>query len=65
VRWFVDGSEIEQARGNYSYAARRRRPAHVVTIEDCTGGIRAYRARTTGPAARQRCPRAGHHGVKR
>jgi len=42
VRWFVDGSEIEQARGRYSYALRADGGRHDVrvTIEDCTGGIR-------------------------
>ena len=43
VRWFIDGSEIEQARGNYSYALRADGGRHDVrvTIEDCTGAIRA------------------------
>jgi hypothetical protein len=42
VRWFVDGSEIEQARDRYSYALRADGGRHDVrvTIEDCTGAIR-------------------------
>ena len=42
VRWFVDGREIEQARGKYSYALRADGGEHDVraTIEDRTGGIR-------------------------
>ncbi len=42
MRWFVDGSEVEQARGRYSYALRADGGRHDVrvTIEDCTGGIR-------------------------
>ena len=43
VRWFVDGSEIEKARGSYSYLLRADGGRHDVrvTIEDCTGRVRA------------------------
>jgi len=42
VRWFVDGDEIEQARGHYSYELHADGGQHFVraTIEDRTGGIR-------------------------
>ena len=47
VRWFVDGNEIEQARGSYFYRLHADGSRHEVrvTIEDCTGSIRAPDAR--------------------
>jgi IgA peptidase M64/Big-like domain-containing protein len=47
VRWFVDGNEIEQARGRYVYTLHADGGQHEVqaTIEDCTGRIRAPGAR--------------------
>ena len=54
VRWFVDGNEIELTRNSYSYRLRADGNRHDVrvTIEDCTGGIRAPDAREqTGAVA--------------
>jgi hypothetical protein len=47
VRWFVDGREIEQSRGAYGYALHADGARHDVrvSIEDCTGRIRAPGAR--------------------
>ena len=43
VRWFVDGQEIALARGAYGYALHADGARHDVrvSIEDCTGRIRA------------------------
>lgn len=53
VRWFVDGNEIEPARGNYSYELHADGGQHVVrvTIEDRTGGIRMPGAQEQSGAA--------------
>jgi hypothetical protein len=42
VRWFLDGREIEQARGSYSYSLHADGARHDVRVEvqDGTGGIR-------------------------
>ncbi|HEV7606427.1 MAG TPA: M64 family metallopeptidase [Steroidobacteraceae bacterium] len=47
VRWFVDGVEIEQARGTYRYLLHADGGPHEVraSMEDCTGRIRAPDAR--------------------
>ena len=47
ARWFVDGVEVEQARGAYRYVMRADGGPHGVrvSIEDSSGGIRAPDAR--------------------
>ena len=47
TRWFVDGMEVEQARGTYRHALHADGDQHVVrvSIEDSSGRIRAPDAR--------------------
>ena len=47
VRWFVDGLEVDQARGAYRYELHADGGPHEVrvSIEDCSGSIRAPDAR--------------------
>lgn len=47
VRWFVDGLEVEQARDAYRYSLHADGAQHEVrvSIEDCSGSIRAPGAR--------------------
>ncbi|HEU5134081.1 MAG TPA: M64 family metallopeptidase [Steroidobacteraceae bacterium] len=47
VRWFVDGIEVEQARGAYRHELSADGGRHEVrvSIEDCSGSIRAPGAR--------------------
>jgi hypothetical protein len=47
ARWFIDGLEIDQARGAYRYALHADGGQHEVrvSVEDCSGSIRAPEAR--------------------
>ena len=47
VRWFVDGLEVDQARGASRYELHADGGPHEVrvSIEDCSGSIRAPDAR--------------------
>jgi hypothetical protein len=47
VRWFIDGLEVDQARGAYRYALHADGARHEVrvSVEDCSGSIRAPDAR--------------------
>jgi hypothetical protein len=47
VRWFIDGLEVDEARGAYRYALHADGGQHEVrvSVEDCSGSIRAPDAR--------------------
>ncbi|HYJ40516.1 MAG TPA: M64 family metallopeptidase [Steroidobacteraceae bacterium] len=47
IRWFIDGLEVDQARGAYRYALHADGGPHEVrvSVEDCSGSIRAPDAR--------------------